>query len=285
MGVTQLLRDARRLRFWRHFTQQFLSAVGLAALLLGLTSVLFPDALAANGTRLGVLVLTGSILYALAMSWPRVIAEYYAMSNTTIRVIEGDLFACEGHLVVGMCTTFDTQVPNIISLESVQAGFLKNIYHDDVALLDEDLTRALSKENPVGHIEKPGKTARFNIGTVATLKDKTRCYFCVAYTEMNERNEARATVGGVWQSLDSLWAAACEHANGGVIAMPVIGGGQSRLAQILPTESSIRLVAMSFVLASRKERIGRGIDIVVPSDAYARLDLWELRAFLRALQS
>ena len=60
---------------------------------------------------------------------------------------------------------------------------------------------------------------------------------------------------GIWRSLDSLWKAVTAEANGGRVCIPVIGGGQSRLSQILPAQDSIRFIAMSFMLASRNEKI------------------------------
>lgn len=282
--MTQLRRDARHRRFWIYLGRQFLSAVGLAALVLGLVATLFPDLLTEDGKTIAVIVLLASAVFAAAMAWPREIAETYGRPNIAIRVVEGDLFDRPGHIAVGMTTTFDTEQP-YIAPSSVQAQMLARAYRGDRAHLDTDIEAALAAISPIGEISKAGKTTRYQLGTVATLNRAARCIFCVAYTEMNEKNEARATVDGVWRSLDSLWAAACAHANGGLLSIPAIGGGQSRLSQVLPLESSIRLIAMSFMLASRKERICNGLDIVVPADQYARLDRWELQAFLHSLHA
>ncbi|MEI8056597.1 MAG: macro domain-containing protein [Actinomycetes bacterium] len=280
--MAQLWRDAHRRRFWVYLARQFLSAVGLAALALGLSGTLFPDALTGKGTSIVTVVLIGSIGFAVAMAWPREISQTYDRPDITIRVVEGDLFDRSGHIMVGMTTTFDTEQP-YIAATSVQAQMLTREYRGDRAALDADLETALATVTPIGEISKAGKTTRYELGTIATLNRGSRRIFCLAYTEMNERNEARATVDDVWQSLDSLWTAACAHANGEILSMPAIGGGQSRLSQVLPLESSIRLTAMSFMLASRRERACNGLDIVVHPDQYARLDRWELKAFLRSL--
>ena len=186
--------------------------------------------------------------------------------------------------MIGMCDTFDTAIPTIIARSSVQAQFLEKVFDGDVAELDRRLTAALEGVDPVGSVTKPGKTERFPMGTVAVLREHARYFFCVAYTSMNEQNEARGTLDGVWRSLENLWKAVTAHANGGRLAVPVIGGGQARLAQILPAQDSIRFIALSFVLASRKEKICDELAIVVQPAQFRKLDRLELQAFLRSLR-
>jgi hypothetical protein len=101
---------------------------------------------------------------------------------------------------------------------------------------------------------------------------------------MNERNEARGTVDGVWKSLLSLWSAVSAHSNGDAISIPVIGGGQARISQILPPQDSIRFIAFSYMLAARHESICEELRIVVDTKTYERLDRLELQAFLDSLE-
>jgi hypothetical protein len=100
---------------------------------------------------------------------------------------------------------------------------------------------------------------------------------------MNERNEARGTVDGLWRSLTNLWIEVRAHTNGEPVAIPVIGGGQSRLSQILPAQDSVRFIALSFMLASRHERVCDRLDIVVRKQDVEVLDMPELQAFLTSL--
>ena len=201
-----------------------------------------------------------------------------------IRVAEGDLFDQTSHLVVGMCDTFDTSIPHIISRASAQGGFLHRLLADDVAEFDRQLDGALEGVQPIGTVSKEGKTNRYPLGTVAVLRNADRCFFMLAYTEMNERNEAHATVDGIWRSLDQLWKEVGANSNGRTVAMPVIGGGQSRISQILPAQDSIRLVILSFMFASRGTRVCEGLDIIVSPKVFQSLDRLELQAFLGSLR-
>lgn len=282
--MKNFLADVRRLRFWRHFAVQTFACVGLFALAVGVLDALFPDIFKNSGRGIGIAVLVVSMLYGLARAWPRPIEQTYSSPNITVRLVEGDLFDQPGHLVVGMNSTFDTSVPHIVARESVQGQFLSRIYRDDLAALDRDLEAALNSVPVEGSVVKEGKTDRFAIGTVATLREHGRCFFCVAYSDMDERNVARGTVDGIWRALDNLWRAVSASANGGTVTIPVIGGGQSRLSQILPAQDSIRFTILSFVLASRKEKICDELNIVVQPSTYEALDRLEIQAFLKSLK-
>jgi hypothetical protein len=252
---------------------------------IGLAVVFFPNAFERHRVFESVGTLIVAVIYGTVASWPKSIQQEFKSPNMTIRVVRGDLFDQPAHLVIGMCTTFDTAVPVIISETSVQGQFLQRVFKGDVGELDRQLNDALVDVTPVGSIDKPGKQVQYAVGEVATLLGEGVCYFCVAYTEMNVKNEARGTVGGIFDSLESLWRAVSAHGNGKVVAIPVIGGGQARVAQILPAQDSIRLMILSFVFASRHERVCNGLDIVVRAEDYEKLDVLEIQAFLRSLDS
>ncbi|MGH3640820.1 MAG: macro domain-containing protein [Mycobacterium sp.] len=217
-------------------------------------------------------------------SWPRPIEETYDIPNTTIRIVKGDLFAEQGHLVIGTCDTFDTATPHIIARDSLQGIALERLYNNDVTRLDADLDAALSQATPVGSIPKDGKTTRYPLGTVAVLDHPTRHLYFVAYTEMDQNNNAQGTPDGLWVSLNSLWASIARSANGGTICMPVIGGGMSRLSSIVPNQDSLRFTILSFMFASRKGRVCNELRIVLRPEDYEKLDRLELQAFLTSLK-
>ncbi len=183
-----------------------------------------------------------------------------------------------------MSNTFDTEIPHIISADSVQGQFLDRIYCGDRSALDEDLGNALAGTASSGSIEKPGKTKLYDVGTIASIRTHRRFFFCVAYAKMNEANEARGTVEGLWRSLDNLWSEVRAVSNGDPVVLPVLGGGQARMAQILPAQDSIRLIAFSFILASRVERVCERLDIVIKKEAVPQIDMLEIRSFLASLR-
>lgn len=275
--------DLTNSRFWREFAVSAFATVGLIATTAGLIDVLFPDKLPKVGTPLGIGILVIAAGVGLQRSWPRTVQETFASPSVRIHVVPGDVLDQPCHLVIGMCDTFDTAT-DIIATTSLQAQFLRRYLGGDVERLDSELAQRLEGVSPVATIAKAGKTTRFPLGTVATLGGVDRRFFCVAYTEMNERNEARGSVDGVWSSLTSLWEAVCAHGNGDPVAMPVIGGGQSRLSQALSPADAIRLQVLSFWLASRQERLSEELRIVVSPKVYDQLDRREIQAFLTSLK-
>ena len=283
--MNEVWQDVRTGRFWYRLGLHAFAAVGALTVAVGLFDILFPNVLPSVGPEVATLVAAVSLSYGAYTAWPRPIEQTYQSPSTRIRILKGNLFDQDCHLVIGMCDTFDTSVPNVIARKSVQGQFLEKVFHSDIHELDAQLEEALADSAPVGAVEKPGKQTRFAIGTVATLREHSRRYFCLAYTSMNERNEARGSVDGIWRSLDCLWRAACEHGNGEPVAVPVIGGGQARVSQVLPAQDSIRFIVLSFILASRREKICDELRVVVRPEEYENLDRQELQAFLRSLQS
>lgn len=278
-----LQRDLLTGRFWRRFLLNALAAVGALVTLLEAVDLFFAGQIASSAPWLFPLFVLIALSFGLWRAWPRPIEEIFSAPGTTVRIVQGDLWEESGHIVVGTCDTFDTEFP-YISKASIQGQFLDRIYGGDVARLNGHLDEALEGFESIGIIDKTGKKTRYELGTVATLHGEGRKYFLVAYTEMNIQNEARATIDGLWRSLSSLWTTVRAQGNGGTVSIPVIGGGQSRLSQVLPAQDSIRFIILSFMLASRWEKVCDELRIIVRPADFERLDRLELQAFLSSLR-
>jgi hypothetical protein len=282
--MSEIWQDFGKWRFWRRFLVHSFASVGVIALVLEVINELFPNELTFRGSWWGLVILGVSAVYGLTQSWPRPIEESYSSPNTIIRIIKGDIFNQQGHLVIGICDTFDTQPPNIIARDSLQAQALDRLFGGDVAELDRRIGEALAGYSPVEAVQKPGKQLRYELGTTAVVTESGRRLFFVAYTYMNEQNQARGTADGIWKSLSNLWIEISKYGNGGTVSISVIGGGQARIAQILPAQDSIRFIALSFMLASRREKICDELQVIVRPTDYNRLDRLELQSFLSSLK-
>lgn len=222
---------------------------------------------------------------AIWSTWPRPIEESYDTPNTRIRVVKGDIldFGTE-HVVIPTCDTFDSAPPHIIARTSLQAQALSRIYDNDIARLDAELDAALANTVPVGTIAKDGKTSRYEVGTVATINHTNRKLYFVATTHMDAKNNAQGTPDGLWISLNRLWAEIGSSSNGRTVCMPVIGGGMSRMSSVVPTQDSLRFTILSFMFASRRQRVCEELRIVLRPEDYEKLDRLELQAFLTSLK-
>ena len=282
-------RDFTTNRFWGRFTTQTLSCVGFCSILTGIASALFPKALPSMGIVVACVILVASVGYGLSRSWPRPVQQVYKSPNTEICIVEGDLFEQDGHLVVGMVDTFDTEIPHIIDEKGVQAQLLTRVYRNDIKALDQALNEAL-EGCAESHRFKPGdvklgKQIAYPIGTVATIQPTVRrLVFCLAYSKMDSRNEARGSVDGVWRSLYNLWGEVRAKGNGDQVSIAVIGGGQARISQHFPAQDSIRFIALSYMFASRQEKVCDRLNVVVRKSDVRNLDMLELQAFLKSLK-
>ena len=289
MTLAGVKRDLTKRRFWSRLSTQTLSCIGLFSILAGIASSLFPKALPPHGTLLAILAVLASAAYGMFKSWPRPVWQTYNSPNTEVCIVEGDLFEQDGNIVIGMSDTFDTEIPHVIDEKGVQAQLLTRIYRSDIQALNKALAEAL-KSHSVDHSfapsdQKRGKQHAYPLGTVAVIEPAPRkLYFCVAYSEMNSRNEAHGSIDGVWRSLNNLWAEVRARGNGDPISIAVIGGGQARISQHFPAQDSIRFMILSYMFASRQEKVASKLSIVVRKSDAASIDMLELRAFLKSLR-
>jgi len=150
--------------------------------------------------------------------------------------------------------------------------------------LDRELEAALADKVPVGEIEKRGKTKKYELGTVATIQNGARKIYFSAYADMDKNNKASSEIEALTKSLFDLWAEITTHGNGRPVSISPWGGGLSRISSVLPAQDSIRLIILSFMFCSRKQKVSDELRIVVPQAMFKRLDRLELQAFLSSLK-
>lgn len=281
----EILQDLRTWRFWRHFLTISFACLGGLSTVLQTSNVINPDVKIFQGMPVLVSVLAISLVVGLKLSWPRPISQDYSAPLTKITIVKGDMLAETTHLVIGTNDTFDTETPNIISQSSLQGQALQVLFGGDLRELDAQLANALVGKATTGTIAKAGKQTRFGVGTVATVRHAARLIFFLAYAEMDVHNTAHSTPDQVWTSLLLLWDEISKRGNGGTVSVPVIGGGQARLSSVLPAQDAIRLTILSFMFASRKEKVCDELRIVVRPEEYKKLDRLELQSFLSSMRS
>lgn len=275
--------DFLKTRFWRHALIYTFAATGILSGLIQILIVFFP-ALAAHsgGTTFSLYVLL-SVIFGVCKAWPRPIQEEFTAPKMTIVIEEGDILEEKSNVVIGMCDTFDTAMP-MIAKNSLQGQALDKFYQQDLQRFDADIDKSLATKIPSGNVAKAGKQIRYEIGTVLPVTHGPRILYLLAYCEMDPFNKAHATIDGVWKSLSSLWAEVAKTSNGTAVSIPVIGGGQAKLSNVMPAQDSIRFIILSFIFASRKERICESLRIIVHPNDFKKLDRLELQSFLSSLK-
>lgn len=277
-------RDLRNKRFWRGLATHGLAALGAFSALLSLIDLFSPDTLGRLGLPEILLVPAAALVYALWRSWPYPVEEHYSTPDTKVRLVTGDLFKQDTNLVIGMADTFDIETPHIIASTSVQGQFLAEVYQQDVSSLRQELQSALANKQVVDTVTKTGNTNRYALGTVATINHQRKHYFCVAYTSLDKHNKASSSIGVLWEAMERLWDEVRIRSNGDAVSAPIIGLGQSGMSTLLPIQDAIRFLILSFMFASRKDRVCEELRIVVRPQDEKRIDMLEIQEFLTSLK-
>lgn len=280
--------EFRSRRFYSKAATRALAAFGAISALAGLLDVFWPGLLAEQKWLSWPAVVV-SLVIGLRSAWPQPIEFHYSSPRTTVRILSGDIFdpaASREHLIIGASTSFDTVEPMIASA-SLQGQFLQQVYGNRADLLDADIAAALapyaSDASPIeGKVN--GKKFEYPIGTTAVLQSRNPTTFLVAYTKMDKEDHVSTNVDLVWQSLTNLWTRVRTRGNAVTVRMGVIGGGNANLSSTLPAMDAIRFQVLSFILASRSERVCEGLNIIVRASEYDRLDHAALHDFLKSLE-
>ncbi|WP_370943286.1 macro domain-containing protein [Amycolatopsis sp. cg5] len=283
-GFKLMLGTGRGLRI---FLGTGLAVFGLLGGLVQLYAALWPKN-EINQPVIVVLIVCAILASSTFRAWPRhAFGRNFDLPDINVRVMVGDLFDQKGHLVIGFSDAFDTDTTDgeIISPVSVQGQFLHRVYGDDRDRLDRDLEAALKGVDLVAEelsADKRGKLRRYPMGTVATLGSSTQRYFCVAYTYMHNHLIVKSTVDYLWEALNSVWEAAKLYGQRKAVVIPIIGSELARI-NCLDRESLLKMIILSFVARSRQDEVCKELIVVVHPKDYEKIDMLEVRAFLKTL--
>jgi hypothetical protein len=276
-------------RGWRLLALHSLAAFGLlSAVIQFISAVWTPKGGFPYPGSITLSVAVISVAYGTFRAWPRRrIVRQFVRPDMMVKVIVGDLFDQDAHLVIGMSDTFDTDTTGnlIINSGSVLGQHLQRVYGGDRQRFDRELADALSGVRPAS-VEpadtKVGKLERYPIGTVAILGPPRRRTFAVAYTRMGTDLIARGSVDYLWHGLNEVWNAMYRHGQRGTIAIPLIGAEFARISS-LNKESLLKMILLSFVARSREDPVCRELVVVVHPEDYEKINMLEVMAYLRTL--
>ena len=264
----------------------FISFFGFLALLLGVGDILWPQTFnyGENGFKIIIFV---SVFFALIKSFPKLASSfYYSIPGHKIEIIVGDLFSSDKkNIVIGMSDTFDTEIGEIISKESIQGQFLEKIYRSDKSRLDRDLKIELDKLklNPKIDKEKTiGKNERYDIGTTVCIRYGSVNYFCCGYSFMNNNLMAKSSFEELWISLGKIWNMVRIKGERNAMAMPVIGSNLARIENV-NYNLLIKSIILSYVVNSRLTPISKELSIIINELNAEKINFLEIQNFLENL--
>ncbi|MEU9189882.1 macro domain-containing protein [Streptomyces sp. NPDC048484] len=267
--------------------RSFLTALGLVAGVVGLATGLFPDLAKEFGPPIFAAALALATGYGMWAAWPRLaFSRDFTLPNTRVSIVVGDLFDQEGHLIVGMTDTFDTEPPVLISPSSVQGQLLVREYDGDTARLDADLDRALAG-HPIEATETRaakalGRLNRYPLGTVAILGMSRRRYYGLAYGRMRNDYTVDSSVSHIWNALMNLWPVVRSTSHLETVSIAVPGLGLARLSGRISQADMVRLIIISFLTSSRERVVAGHLRIILTPASAEKTDLRRLNNYLAA---
>jgi hypothetical protein len=267
------------------FISAFFQSFGILALFLGVFDIFLPNAFSLGYEGI-VIVSLISLIWSVASIWPRQeIRHCLSLPDTCVTIKVGDLFEEDANLVIGMNDVFDTEKGDIIKVNSIQGQFLQHIYHDDRLRLDQEIESALQLKGISGQedVQKTqGKNIRYPIGTVVTLESGTKKYFCSAYSHMGADLKAQSDIKMLSLSLEMLWEEIRLRGQRERVAMGVLGSDLARISNASHS-NLIKLIILSFILASRVQPITQELVILVYPANTKKVNMLEINDFLQGL--
>ncbi|MBP8805561.1 MAG: hypothetical protein KBG48_12400 [Kofleriaceae bacterium] len=187
------------------------------------------------------------------------VGRHYARTIGSCRIVlvSADLFRQATNIAILSSDYFDTDVLTAISPSSLIALLAKEWFAGDRALLDEAIAASLRVRGIVGDenggSDKPGKSTRYRVGTVAVVRhpaESARRAFLGVGATMRDDTVTIATPEMLWTSLCALWRAVFDYGPADPVSLPIWGSGLGRAG--LPQSHLGAMVLHSFAVMAKQ---------------------------------
>jgi hypothetical protein len=204
-------------------------------------------------------------------------------SSTKIVISVSDILKQEGSIVIGTSDTFDTELGEIISPNSLQGQFLTRVYQSDRNALDRDISESLKDVKAISDPAKTyGKTDRYPIGTVTCVRRNSNRFFLVAFNRMlADKKRVQTNIHDLWFCLCQCWDVIRENGHYNDIHIPVLSSKFGRSG--LSFNVIIQLIITSLIIALRDEGIAPSLTVHVHKTDANKVDFVALRGWFDCL--
>lgn len=243
-------------------------------------SAFFSGARLQGGGYYGGLVLL-SVLIAVGRAYQvRSIEFKVAHTNTTIRVLFGDIFEREGHVAVPVNEYFDSELGMHVSPKSLHGTVISRFFGGHPAAFDQLVAQDLAGVHADQIDRDRGRTARFEIGTTASIATSTHKFllFVLCKTDLLTL-KATATLPGLVAAWQGLCGKARVVLNGERLVVPLAGSGLAGVG--LAPRHLLQLSLIVLVDESKKNHIANEIEVVLHKSCFDEIDLGQVHGYWR----
>ena len=222
--------------YWRLLLTRFFAALAVS---LTVKNILFfiPCAkcfIECYGVWIFVLIIAGSLLYALSILWCKPNKLSLDLTKTTkLTVSFGDLFAKEGIKVIPVNEYFDTHLGDgIVAPNTIHGLFLKK-YEGQIPRIASMIRKELEKKKPLSaryrkrDMVKDLPETPYPLGTCIRLIIDHKKYLLVAVTRFNENEHVDINLPEYPIVIQKLFYEMEQLSDANPVYLPLIGGGQA----------------------------------------------------------
>lgn len=239
----------------------------------------FFEWVALKSARWFIVMIVGSFAYSIYRAWrPARVVIALPMSNVSIEIVFGDIFAENGVSAIPVNDFFDSEVGLPVSAKSLHGIFLQQCFGGRRDEFDKQLADRLSNGSFEVVQRKQGKGRRFQIGTSVVVEAARKRYLAFAFTRVDASTcKAHADVPQMFQALTGLWRAARTELGGDALNLPLVGSGLSGVG--LPARDLVNIIILSFIDETKRQTVTLKMRIVLTWDRLSEINLREIKKF------
>lgn len=174
-----------------------------------------------------------------------------------------NIFKIKGSIIITINNHFNVNPGgNVVDSTSMLAQFIKDYYDNKPDTLQNEITAELTKSH---YSTFKINATEYKIGTVVPVKAKSKQFYILANTTLNQQNRSTATKEGLELALNELWTYLSEHSGKENFIIPIIGTGRGRIP--MKREDVFKEILLSFLAScSDKNYANKLIVCVGPHD-------------------
>ena len=216
-----------------------------------------------------------SIAHGLWSCWPKSQIEFEIPATDSVFKIKfGNIFDGNDLVVVPANEYFDGLLGDHVSVTSIHGQLIKELLDGKSDTFISSVNTALATAHIKGTKvqRQSGQCTKYPIGTVACITISGRRYLIAALTRIDLNSlKASATLDDLTRCLAGIWEGARNNSHGNTIKLPLIGSGLSGVG--LPPKCLIDLIVVSFVYATKQQKVADKAVLVLPPRLKWAVDL------------
>lgn len=233
------------LKRWKQVVTAILSVLGFVWMSVEILTFFLGKSFRASLLDAGWLLFLATSILGVILALPKLklTMKHLTDSDLKITIQAKDIFNTNGLIVVPTNTEFDMILNGIaVEASSVMGALIRNEYSSNAKHLQSDVNDALKKNG-----EK--RKSSYPPGTCLKIVHGAKTFIILATDPLNanRRSQGDYLTGDI--ALSALWKYLGDNADRTTIAIPLIGTGRSRIAN-LSRMHAVKRIVKSFLISS-----------------------------------